>query len=169
MQPKQIHKNPLQKEENLITTLIAKYVAYWPLFLVAGILAFGCAYVYLRYTIPLYEATATLIIKDEKKGYDDSKMMESLNMMSTKKIIENEVEVLHKLGNRKQALQAAVHETAVQFVLYALHREDSDWRFRFFYCWATAIKCHHHSPNFLSNFIEVLLWKNISSDFSIVE
>jgi capsular exopolysaccharide synthesis family protein len=94
MQPKQIHKNPLQKEENLITTLIAKYVAYWPLFLVAGILAFGCAYVYLRYTIPLYEATATLIIKDEKKGYDDSKMMESLNMMSTKKIIENEVEVL---------------------------------------------------------------------------
>ena len=34
-----------------------------------------------------------LIIKDEKKGYED-RGMESLNMISTTKIIENEVEVL---------------------------------------------------------------------------
>jgi capsular exopolysaccharide synthesis family protein len=42
----------------------------------------------------MYAATATLIIKDEKKGNDDSKLMESLNMINNKKIIENEIEVL---------------------------------------------------------------------------
>ena len=52
------------------------------------------AYLYLRFTVPKYEATATIIIKDQKKGYDDSKLMESLDMINTKKIIENEIEVL---------------------------------------------------------------------------
>ncbi|HCY90621.1 MAG TPA: capsular biosynthesis protein [Chitinophagaceae bacterium] len=95
MQPKpQPQKNPFQKDENLITQMISRYISFWPLFLIAGILSIGAAYTYLRYATPLYEATATLIIKDEKKGNDDSKFMESLNMISTKKIIENEVEVL---------------------------------------------------------------------------
>ena len=88
------NKTPLQKEENLVTQLISKYIMYWPVFVIFFGLAIGAAYTYLRYTTPLFEATATLIIKDEKKGYEDSKMMESLNMISTKKIIENEIEVL---------------------------------------------------------------------------
>lgn len=94
MQTKQINKNPFQKDENLVTQLISRYISFWPLFLLSAAIAIGAAYVYLRYTTPKYEATATLIIKDEKKGNEDSKLMESLNMMSTKKIIENEVEVL---------------------------------------------------------------------------
>ncbi|MCP9751057.1 tyrosine-protein kinase [Ferruginibacter sp. HRS2-29] len=93
MQPK-TNKSALQADESLVTQLFSKYLAYWPLFLIAAALAIGAAYTYLRYTIPLYEATATLIIKDEKKGNEDSKMVEQLNMAGTKKIIENEVEVL---------------------------------------------------------------------------
>lgn len=93
MQPKQ-HKSALQADESLVTQIFSKYLAYWPLFILAFAMAIGAAYLYLRYTIPLYQATATLIIKDEKKGNEDSKVMEQLNMMSTKKIIENEVEVL---------------------------------------------------------------------------
>lgn len=93
MEQKQ-NREPLQSHESLVNQIIAKYLGYWPLFLLAVILAIGAAYVYLRYTTPKYEATATLIIKDEKKGYDDSKLMESLNMIGTKKIIENEIEVL---------------------------------------------------------------------------
>jgi capsular exopolysaccharide synthesis family protein len=95
MQARQQNKNPLQKEESLITQMLSKYITYWPAFLICMVLAIGGAYVYLRYATPMYEATATLIIKDEKKGYDNSKLMEELNMVSTKKIIENEVEVLH--------------------------------------------------------------------------
>jgi uncharacterized protein involved in exopolysaccharide biosynthesis len=68
MQTKQ-HKSPVKKEENLIVQILVKYMPYWPMFLFFLILSISGAYLYLRYTIPLYEATATLIIKDEKKDH----------------------------------------------------------------------------------------------------
>ncbi len=115
MQNKPQQKNPFHKEENLVIQLVSRYISFWPLFLLSGVLAFSAAYVYLRYATPLYEATATLIIKDEKKGNDDSKMMESLNMISTKKIIENEVEVLQSRSLMEKVvkslkLYAPVHQ-----------------------------------------------------------
>ena len=85
-------EQPIQ--ENVVTTFISKYVPYWPLFLITTIILITTAFLFIRYTTPKYEASAKIIIKDEKKGSDDSKMMESFNMISTKKIIENEIEVL---------------------------------------------------------------------------
>ncbi len=87
-------KLPAQKEESLFVKMMNKYLAYWPIFLLFLVFSSGLAYVYILYASPKYEATASLIIKDEKKGNDDSKLMESLNMINAKKIIENEIEVL---------------------------------------------------------------------------
>ena len=62
------HKNNFQpKEEILIVQLIAKYINYLPLFIVFFIVALTASFFYLRYAIPKYQATASLIIKDEKK------------------------------------------------------------------------------------------------------
>lgn len=83
-----------EKEDNLIQQTVSKFLPYWPMFLIAIILGIATAYIYLRYTIPVYEATATLIIKDEKKGNEESKLMESLDQISSKKIVENEIEVI---------------------------------------------------------------------------
>ncbi len=83
-----------EKEEDLGQLLVSKFLPYWPLFLLFIVLAMAGAYVKLRYTTPIYEAKATLIIKDEKKGNDDSKMAESLDLFSSKKIVENEIEVI---------------------------------------------------------------------------
>jgi capsular exopolysaccharide synthesis family protein len=83
-----------QKDESLIVQMLAKYITYWPLFLLFFALSVAASFTYLRYSVPKYQATASLIIKDEKKGSDDSKLMESLNMINTKKIIENEIEIL---------------------------------------------------------------------------
>ena len=80
--------------ETLFSKLLAKYIPYWPMFLVLGILSFGVALAYIKITPKKYQSTASLIIKDEKKGNDDSRIMESLNLMGSKKIIENEIEVL---------------------------------------------------------------------------
>ena len=82
-------------EKNLAAQLWFKYSPYWPLFLLLLLFCFAGAWLKLRYTTPLYESTATILIKDEKKGLDDSKMIESMNQLSTKKIIENEIEVIH--------------------------------------------------------------------------
>ena len=88
------HKMAEEVEENLIQQLVSKYLPYWPLFLLALLVGTGIAFTYLRYTIPIYEANATIIIKDEKKGNEDSKMMESLDLISSKKIVENEIEII---------------------------------------------------------------------------
>ncbi len=83
-----------QPDENLIQQLITKYLPYWPVFLLTMAFAIGLAYTYINFTIPIYEANATLIIKDEKKGNEDSKLTESLDQISSKKTVENEVEVI---------------------------------------------------------------------------
>ena len=88
------HKGTVQKQEISIIQVLSSYVPYWPLFLIFLMISIGGAVLYLRFTNPRYEANATIIIKDEKKGSDDSKLMESLNLVNSKKIIENEIEVL---------------------------------------------------------------------------
>lgn len=105
-----------EREENLSQQLVSKYMPYWPLFLLFGALAVGGAWFYMRYyTTPLYQATARLIIKDEKKGDENSKLTESLDMISSKKIVENEIEVIQSrtLMNevvKKLALYAPMYE-----------------------------------------------------------
>lgn len=86
----------VQKEEgnNIGGQIVFKYLPYWPLFLLLTAAAVIGSWLYLRYTTPLYESSARILIKDEKKGTEDSKALEEFNILSTKKIIENETEVI---------------------------------------------------------------------------
>lgn len=83
-----------QQEESLLAELIVKYKPYWPVFVILAVMCLAISFVYLKYAQPKFKASASLIIKDEKKGYEDPRLMESLNPMGAKKIIENEIEVL---------------------------------------------------------------------------
>jgi tyrosine-protein kinase Etk/Wzc len=83
-----------ENEETIAQKVVSKYLPYWPLILLSFIIAIGAGYAYLKFATPIYEANATLIIKDEKKGNEESKLMESLDQISSKKIVENEIEVL---------------------------------------------------------------------------
>ncbi|HTI90483.1 MAG TPA: polysaccharide biosynthesis tyrosine autokinase [Puia sp.] len=80
---------------SFFSELLYRYLPYWPLFLVLLIISLACAWFYLRYTLPIYEATATIMVKDEKKGVDDANLMEQLDMFGSKKLVENEIEVLN--------------------------------------------------------------------------
>ena len=90
----QTNRHEVANEENLIQSLVSKYLPFWPIFLLATLVGAAIAFAYLRYSIPIYEASATIIIKDEKKGNENSKLMESLDLISAKKIVENEIEIL---------------------------------------------------------------------------
>ncbi|MFT3949333.1 MAG: Wzz/FepE/Etk N-terminal domain-containing protein [Agriterribacter sp.] len=83
-----------QKEGNVLQDTLSKYLPWWPLFAILIALALGSAWVYMRYATLIYESGASLLIKDQKKGLDDSNLMESLNLFGSKKIIENEIEVI---------------------------------------------------------------------------
>ena len=81
-------------KESLFVVMLAKYFTYWPVFLFFFFISIGTSFFYMKYAKPRFQATASVIIKDEKKGNDDSRIMESFNIMNTKKIIENEIDIL---------------------------------------------------------------------------
>lgn len=91
---------------NVLSQLWYKYFPFWPLFLL--LIAFGIAdaWIYLKLKNPVYEASATVLIKDERKGLDDSRIMESINNLSAKKIVENEIEVIRS----KTLIEQAINE-----------------------------------------------------------
>jgi tyrosine-protein kinase Etk/Wzc len=103
------------KEENLLTIFLNKFLPYWPLFIALAFLALASAWAYLKWATPVYEVTATLIIKDENKGVDESRLTESINAFASKKIVENEIEVIQSRGLMKKVasdlhLYAPVYE-----------------------------------------------------------
>ncbi len=84
----------IQKEESLLIGAIRNCIQNWPTYLIISTILCIASITYLKISPVYYQANALLIIKDEKKGNEDSKLMESLNLMSAKRIIENEVQVL---------------------------------------------------------------------------
>ena len=113
-------QNSTNTNKNIISQLWSRYFPYWPVFLVLMVICGVAAWFYLQRTAPQYEATATLLIKDEKKGIDDSRMIESLNLISTKKIVENEIEVLTS--------RSLMNEVVSNLKLYAPVTSKNKWR-----------------------------------------
>lgn len=109
-----------EKRKNVIEDFLHQYLPYWPLFLILfGLAGFG-GYTYLKYATPVYEINANILIKDEKKGADDTKILEALNIYTTTKIVENEIEVIQS----KELLK----EVVIGLSLYAPIFEDGSIR-----------------------------------------
>ncbi|HWK03596.1 MAG TPA: polysaccharide biosynthesis tyrosine autokinase [Puia sp.] len=90
------HKNGIEEEkENMFGLLLNKYMPFWPLFL-SLVLAFGVlAWLYIHFlAVPVYEISASILVKDEKKGLNDATPMNQLDMFDSKKLVENEIEVI---------------------------------------------------------------------------
>lgn len=85
-----------EKEDNFdLRLFFLKYLRYWYWFVLTLLLMLGGAFLYLQYAIPIYKVSATLLIKDEKKGTSNTNdILKELDMFSGSKIVENEVEVL---------------------------------------------------------------------------
>lgn len=81
-------------ESNMMRQVWFKYAPYWPLFLLFLVVAVAGATYYLKFQPSLYVSEASILIKDQTKGEDNSKMAESLNLLSSKKVVDNEMEVL---------------------------------------------------------------------------
>jgi tyrosine-protein kinase Etk/Wzc len=106
--------------ENFFQQLAIKYLPFWPFFAILLVISQALAFLYLQYTPPLYESSASILIKDEKKGQEDSKMEELLNLFNTKKIVENELEILRS--------NEVISEVVVQMRLYAPVYTESGWQ-----------------------------------------
>ncbi len=86
--------DPSESGSNIITIIKRKFLPYWPLlFLLVGV-ALLLANLYARSLTPVYQISSSILIKDEKKGISESKMVESIDFFEMNKIVENEIEVL---------------------------------------------------------------------------
>jgi capsular exopolysaccharide synthesis family protein len=79
---------------NKLIKLLTRYLYHWPLFLLVLITALILAFAYTRTLKPGYEVRATLLIQDEKKTPEQQTALKELNLASSPKIIENEMEIL---------------------------------------------------------------------------
>jgi tyrosine-protein kinase Etk/Wzc len=127
-----IEKNKTEiREENLVDLVLFRFLPYWPLFVLLLFFSALGAAAYLVIATPLYSANAKILLKDEKKGADDAHILESLNIYGSKKIVENEMEVL--------ASRTLMKEVATKLGLYAQVVESSGFRSQITYNTAPVI------------------------------
>jgi tyrosine-protein kinase Etk/Wzc len=113
--------------------MVFRLLPYWPLFLGLFIVSVIGAWIYLRITTPLFEATAAILI-NEKKGADDTRPAEPMETFSPKKTVDNEREliisaplilkVVHNLSlyapvfvNRRLSKQLLYKDAPVQIIV----------------------------------------------------
>lgn len=101
------HKNGIEENGgNVFADLLYKYLPYWPLFLALFVISVSGAWLYLHYTLPTYETSATILVKDEKKGVDDANLMAQLDLFGSKKLVENEIEVINSRMLMRQVVKS---------------------------------------------------------------
>jgi capsular exopolysaccharide synthesis family protein len=81
-------------DEEIRFDILRQYIPYWPLFVLLTIISLSGAWLYLRYKKPVYQVNAKILVKDEKKGLDDSQVLDALNIFAEKKIVENETDII---------------------------------------------------------------------------
>lgn len=81
-----------QEDNTSILNYAFKYLRYWYLIAISLVACLLYAYIYLERYTPIYQVSATLLIKDDKKM--NTQVLEKLNMEGSSKMVENEIEVL---------------------------------------------------------------------------
>ena len=86
-----------QTDDFDLRMVLEKYLIHWQWFILGAFLCLTLAYVYLRYVTPQYQASTTILVKDEKKGG----MLSELSAFSDlglgsglKNNVDNEIEIL---------------------------------------------------------------------------
>ncbi|HMK17019.1 MAG TPA: polysaccharide biosynthesis tyrosine autokinase [Chitinophagaceae bacterium] len=95
-----------------IKDLFFKYVRFLPVFLVSVALCLLGAYLYLRYTTPIYRVSGTLIFKQEEQNHGGSKFNDIFNAKNVSDV-QSEIEIL-----KSQALMERVIDSVQLQVSY---------------------------------------------------
>ena len=116
---------PQQPEEEVnIQELLFRYLIHWPWFVASVLFCVVCAFAYLKVATPVYNVSATVLIKDDKKGggatmASELEKMGLGGMMTSTSNVDNEIEVL-----KSKSLALEVVE---QLNLYVSYRNEDSW------------------------------------------
>jgi capsular exopolysaccharide synthesis family protein len=91
-----------------IKEFIFKYLRFLPLFILSVLLSLAVAFLYLRYTTPIYRATGSLILSDQKPGSGgngDDKFQELFGNDRSKNI-QNEIEYIKSVPMMERVVKS---------------------------------------------------------------
>ena len=99
-----------QPEEQVnIQEILFRYLIHWPWFVVSVIICIVCAWGYLRLATPVYNISATVLIKDDKKGGGASMSSELEKMGLDARMVGNPTGIYGKtVGPKGQRFEKKV-------------------------------------------------------------
>ena len=109
--------NELDEEKVNYQELLFKYIIHWPWFVASVLACLISAWVYLHFQNPVYQVSASIMIKDYKKGGGNTTDLESLGlggMITSTQSIDNEIEVLRS----KTILKEVVNNLELYITYY---------------------------------------------------
>lgn len=77
-----------------LRAVVLRYLKNWPWFVLSVGLMLCAAYLYLLSKQPIYRIQASLLVQDEQKGSEQANTLQELGVFTSKKVVENEIEVL---------------------------------------------------------------------------
>ncbi|MBP5772036.1 MAG: polysaccharide biosynthesis tyrosine autokinase [Bacteroidaceae bacterium] len=110
--------------------VFAHLVLNWQWYLLSLVICLGCAFLYLRYALPIYQVSARMLVKDEDKktGSPVKQMipnMEDFGIMNYSNGFDNEVEILQS--------PVTVHDAVKRLKLYTEYRQEGRVKDRLIY------------------------------------
>lgn len=92
-------------EQQSLEKNLFRLIPYWPVFTLLLLISLAAAWLYLNYTTPLYETTARVLFRDDKKGAEESKTFQSLDVISPKRSVDNEIEIFQSTALMEQVVK----------------------------------------------------------------
>jgi tyrosine-protein kinase Etk/Wzc len=110
--------NELDEEKVNYQELLFRYIIHWPWFVASILICLIGAWVYLHFQPPVYQVSASIMIKDDKKGGNSgSADLENLGLggvITSAQSIDNEIEVLRS----KTILKEVVNNLELYITYY---------------------------------------------------
>jgi len=102
--------NELDEEKVNYQELLFRYIIHWPWFVASLLVCLIGAWVYLHFQTPVYQVSASIMIKDDKKGGNSgSADLENLGLggvITSAQSIDNEIEVLRSKTILKEVVNS---------------------------------------------------------------
>jgi tyrosine-protein kinase Etk/Wzc len=108
----QIQEHKSEQVGLSVKDVLFKYIRFLPLFVISLALALLVAYIYLRYTTPVYQSNGALIVKDDNAGSPgggsgaNNDRFQQMFVMDNSINIKNEIEILKSRPLMKRVVEA---------------------------------------------------------------
>lgn len=117
-----------QEKSINLRALLMKYLIYWPWFIASVVICLGCAFIYLRFQTPVYNTTASVLIKESdprSKAMTQANgavaALQDIGGFSMTSNFDNEVEILKS--------RTLIKKVVSELGLYIQHSQDQTFSY----------------------------------------